>query len=89
MTTQTQQQFEKQPTRNGDPVFDAPWQAKTFAMAVKLNETGMFSWSEWADCLAKNIAEFEKHSQINTSDDYYKLWQSTLEQLVTAKTGDH
>jgi len=86
MTVQTQQQFEKQPTHNGDPVFDAPWQAKTFAMAVKLNESGIFSWTEWADCLSQNIAEFEKHSQISTSDDYYKLWQSTLEKLVAEKT---
>jgi len=86
MTAQTPQQFEKQPAHNGDLVFDAPWQAKTFAMAVKLNESGIFSWTEWADCLSKNIAEFEKHSQINTSDDYYKLWQSALEKLVAEKT---
>ena len=86
MTAQTPQQFEKQPTHNGEPVFDAPWQAKTFAMAVKLNESGMFSWTEWADCLAKNIAAFEKHSQIISSDDYYQLWQSTLEELVAEKT---
>lgn len=80
------QQFEKQPTKDGEPVFDAPWQAKTFAMAVKLNETGVFSWTEWADALSVNIAEFEKHSQINNSDDYYKLWQNTLENLVAEKT---
>lgn len=80
------QQFEKQPTKDGEPVFDAPWQAKTFAMAVKLNETGVFSWTEWADALSVNIAEFEKHSQINNSDDYYKLWQNTLEYLVAEKT---
>lgn len=80
------QQFEKQPTKDGEPVFDAPWQAKTFAMTVKLNETGVFSWTEWADALSVNIAEFEKHSQINNSDDYYKLWQNTLENLVAEKT---
>jgi len=80
------QQFEKQPTKGGEPVFDAPWQAKTFAMAVKLHESGVFSWTEWADALSVNIAEFERHSQISSSDDYYKLWQSTLEKLVAKKT---
>jgi len=86
MTTPTVQQFEKQPGKNGEPVFDSPWQARTFAMAVKLNESGIFTWSEWADALSINIAAFEAHSEIKTSDDYYKLWQSTLENLVAAKS---
>ena len=85
MTTKAPNHFEKQPTNDGEPVFDSPWQAKTFAMAVKLNECGLFTWSEWADALSTNIAEFELHSEIKTSDDYYKLWQSTLEHLVASK----
>ncbi len=86
MAAHTIQHFEKQPTDNGEPVFDSPWQAKTFAMAVKLNESGVFTWSEWAEALSTTIAEFEIHSEIKTSDDYYKLWQSTLESLVASKT---
>ena len=35
--------------RDGEgPVFEAPWQAQAFAMAVRLNERGLFSWPEWA-----------------------------------------
>ncbi len=79
--------FEQQPTEKGEPVFDAPWQAKAFAMTVKLNESGVFTWTEWADRLSKHIAEFETHSKINNSDDYYTLWQSALESLVDEKTG--
>ena len=33
------------------PVFAEPWEAQAFAMAVKLNEAGVFQWSEWADTL--------------------------------------
>lgn len=87
MTDQTPINFEKQPLADGEPVFDSPWQAKTFAMAVKLNESGVFSWSEWATTLSEQIAAFEQHSPIANSDDYYKLWQSALEKLVTEKTG--
>jgi len=70
-----QTQFEKQPIENGQPVFDAPWQAKTFVMAVKLNESGVFTWTEWADEL----------SALKNNDDYYTLWQTTLESLVNKK----
>lgn len=78
--------FEKQPTDNGEPIFDAPWQAKAFAMTVKLNESGVFTWAEWADRLSTHIADFETHSEISNSEDYYTLWQSALESLVAEKT---
>lgn len=80
-----QQSFEKQPVEDGEPVFDAPWQARSFAMAVKLNEAGIFSWNEWAEALSENIRIFEEHSAIENSDHYYKLWQKTLESLVENK----
>ena len=74
-----------QPQADGEPVFDAPWQAKTFAMAVKLHEAGLFSWKEWADRLAGNIAAREQSAPIASSDDYYMTWQETLEQLVSER----
>ena len=37
---------------DGSPVFNEPWQAQAFAMAVTLHEAGYFSWSEWSDRLA-------------------------------------
>lgn len=86
MSSQVPPRFEKQPINNGTPVFDAPWQAKSFAMAVRLNESGVFSWTEWADRLSDHIAEFEKHSTISNSDEYYTLWQTALESLVVEKT---
>ena len=35
------------------PVFEEPWQAQAFAVVVKLNEAGLITWKEWADCLAQ------------------------------------
>ena len=71
-----------QPQSNGEPTFDAPWQAKAFAMAIKLYEADWYTWQQWADKLSENIAEFERKQQIKTSDDYYGVWQQTLEQMV-------
>lgn len=77
--------LESQPQQGGEPVFDSPWQARTFAMAVKLSENGMFTWKEWADRFAANIAAHEQKGTVAGSDDYYRLWQLTLEELVAER----
>ena len=73
------------PVEDGEPVFAAPWQAKTFAMAVQLHESGVFTWVEWADELSAHIADFEKSSTIVDGNQYYMLWQGALEALVERK----
>ena len=75
-----------QPEADGELVFSAPWQARTFAMAVELNQSGFFEWKEWAERLSRNIAEHEKQAAIEDSDTYYRLWQETLEQIVREKS---
>ncbi len=76
-----------QPQECGEPVFDAPWQARTFAMAVNLHATGLFTWQEWSDRLARRIAVRERRRPIAGSDDYYRVWQDTLEALVAERAG--
>lgn len=60
------------------PVFAEPWEAQAFAMAVKLNEAGVFTWGEWAERLG---AELKSHPQ----RPYYESWLAALETLVEAK----
>ena len=78
----TRPMMESQPQSDGEPVFDAPWQARAFAMAVYLNEAGVFQWNEWADRFSRRIADFETRDTISNSDAYYTLWLDTLEALV-------
>lgn len=73
------------PNESGEPVFESPWQAKTFAMTMQLYESGAFTWVEWADELSKNIADFEVDRSIQCSDDYYSLWHLSLEQMLARK----
>ncbi len=73
------------PVADGEPVFESPWQAKTFAMVLQLHEAGAFSWVEWADELARTIAEHELHSPVRGGEDYYTLWQLSLERIVERK----
>ncbi len=71
-----------QPESEGEPVFDAPWQARAFAMAMHLNEQGVFSWTEWSERLAELIESYEEQTTIQNSDDYYRLWLKALEDIA-------
>lgn len=74
--------LDKQPQQDGEPVFDAPWQARTFAMTVQLHQSGLFTWREWSETLAANIRQREADAAIETNEDYYTVWQQTLEQML-------
>lgn len=47
--------FSEQPNENGEPVFEEPWEAQAFSLVIALHESGVFSWGEWSDALAKAI----------------------------------
>lgn len=68
------------PRDDESPVFDEPWQAQAFAMAVRLHEQGHFSWTEWAAALADRIGAAGPAD----TTDYYEHWLATLEVVVTS-----
>ena len=72
--------------RNEDgPVFEEPWQAQAFALAVKLSEQGHFSWKTWARTLADELARAEARGEPDDGSSYYRHWVSALERLVVAR----
>jgi nitrile hydratase accessory protein len=60
------------------PPFDEPWQAQAFAMAVSLNQRGLFSWSEWTKALGAEIAA-------GRDEPYFQAWLRALEKILIAK----
>ena len=38
---------------DADIAFAEPWEAKAFAIVVKLAEAGHFTWPEWVECFSK------------------------------------
>jgi len=66
------------PKDQDGPVFAEPWEAQAFAMAVKLNEAGLFSWTEWAGTLGAELRALPERP-------YYESWLAALEKLVEAK----
>jgi nitrile hydratase accessory protein len=67
------------------PVFREPWEAAVFAMVLTLHERGLFSWREWADALAAQIAAAQAAGDADHGDTYYHHWLAALEVLVAAK----
>jgi nitrile hydratase accessory protein len=75
----------KLPRDQEDPVFRAPWEAQAFAMAVKLHERGIFTWTEWAAALAAELAAAAARGEPDNGTHYYEHWLAALEKLVAAK----
>lgn len=73
------------PRDENGPVFAEPWQAQAFALAVRLSAEGYFTWKEWADALAAELAEAVALGEADDGSEYYIHWLATLEKLVSAK----
>ncbi len=67
------------------PVFGEPWEAQAFALAVALQERGLFTWSEWAATLGDEIKRAQAAGDADTGATYYRHWLAALERLVTQK----
>jgi nitrile hydratase accessory protein len=73
------------PQDAGGPLFNEPWEAKAFAMTLRLHERGLFTWSEWARALAEQVKHARSRGDPDLGDTYYQHWLAALEALVAAK----
>ncbi len=67
------------------PVFREPWEAQAFAMALALQQRGLFTWSEWVAALGEEIKRAQRAGDPDTGETYYRHWLATLERLVAEK----
>jgi nitrile hydratase accessory protein len=70
-------------TDTDEPVFEEPWQAKAFAIALMLHERGLYTWSEWTDMLSARIATAEASGDVDKG--YYHHWLGALEDMLVTK----
>ncbi len=70
------------PRKNGELVFEEPWQGRVFGMAVALHEQGSYEWEEFRQVLITQIAAAESRGG---SFAYYEIWLATFEELLASK----
>ena len=70
------------PRKNGELVFEAPWEGRAFGMAVALSDERLYQWDEFR---ARLIDEITQADATNASTTYYERWLAALESLLTAR----
>ena len=70
------------PRKNGELVFDEPWQGRAFGMAVALHEQGLYEWEEFRQELIARIAAAQARGGPFA---YYEIWLETFERLLSRK----
>ena len=70
------------PRKNGELVFEEPWQGRVFGMAVALHERGLFEWEEFRRALIAQIGAAEARPGPFV---YYEIWLRTFEELLAGK----
>ena len=68
--------------RDGEPVFDEPWQAQVMALAFTLMEQGAFTNALWSDTLGAELEAASARGEPDTSDTYYRCALGALESLL-------
>jgi nitrile hydratase accessory protein len=62
------------PRKNGELVFEAPWQGRAFGMAVALNREGAYEWDDFRQRLVDEIG--------HRDEEYYASWLRAFERLL-------
>jgi len=70
------------PRKNGELVFDEPWQGRVFGMAVALHEQGLYDWEEFRQALITQVRVAEARPEPFV---YYEVWLATFEGLLADK----
>ncbi|MBS1877980.1 MAG: nitrile hydratase accessory protein [Actinobacteria bacterium] len=73
------------PRKNGELVFDAPWESRAFAIAVLLSGE-VYEWEEFRGELIARIADWEAEADRDDEDwSYYDRWLLGLEHLLVER----
>jgi nitrile hydratase accessory protein len=70
------------PRRNGEPIFNEPWESRVFGMAVGLCERGFYDWDEFRERLIAEISSADAQHEDST---YYERFIRVLQRLMVEK----
>jgi nitrile hydratase accessory protein len=75
-------------TLDAERPFSAPWEARAFAIAVRMREMGLCTWDDFRRHLIAEIGKADKaqaHGWIEPGDGYYTHFLGALENLLREK----
>jgi nitrile hydratase accessory protein len=73
-------------TGDDDVSFAEPWEAKAFAIIVQLSAAGHFTWAEWVDCFARELAAASAAAAAGSkAPSYYEQWLAAAEKILILK----
>ncbi len=70
------------PRRNGELVFQEPWEGRAFGLAVALRDEGLFPWEAFRVRLIAAIAEADCRPAGEGKPGYYENWLAAFEKLL-------
>jgi nitrile hydratase accessory protein len=72
------------PRRNGELVFEAPWESRAFGMAIALSEAHTCDWEQFRSRLIDEIGAWEREHGGDSEArwSYYERWLNSLERLL-------
>jgi nitrile hydratase accessory protein len=73
------------PRKNGEPVFEAPWQSRAFGMVVGLHKAGLYPWDDFKELLIDEIAAGPCVAAPPDSPEYYYQWVEAFLRLLVKK----
>ena len=70
------------PRRNGELVFEAPWEGRAFGLAVALSEQQLYAWDDFRQRLIDEIARADARA---SPTGYYERWLAALESVLVGR----
>jgi nitrile hydratase accessory protein len=73
------------PRKNGEPVFEAPWQSRAFGMVVGLHSSGLYPWDDFKELLIEEISKTPCKESAPDANQYYLQWVTAFGRLLAKK----
>lgn len=73
------------PRRNGELVFQEPWEGRAFGLAVALGDARLFPWEAFRRGLMSAVAAADRCPKGEERPGYYENWLAALQKLLAEK----
>ena len=70
------------PRRNGELVFEEPWEGRAFGIALAVSDQGLFPWEAFRQQLIATVAKADCVPDAKDRPAYYENWLAALERLL-------